>query len=57
MFPTYSFAHDDALHRDVLLLAKFAPPGFIFERGNRISYALVADDRGRGLQAREIRTA
>lgn len=57
VFPNYSFAHDDALHRDVLLLAKFAPPGFVFEHGNRISYAIVVDDRGRGLQAREIRNA
>lgn len=57
VFPAYSFAHDDALHRDVLLLAKFAPPSFVFERGNRISYALVVDDRGRGLQARDIRSA
>ncbi len=57
VFPTFSFAHDDALHRDVLLLGKFAPPGFVFEPGRRISYVLVVDDRGRGLQAREITPA
>jgi hypothetical protein len=53
----YSFARDLALGRSVFLLPRFAPPGFQFQRGARITYAVFMDDQGRGLQARDIRSA
>jgi hypothetical protein len=50
----FAFARDLALDRDVFLLRRFARLGCEFYPGQRVSYRVVVDHRGRGLQGREI---